>query len=452
MAATTNSTQGNSFSIDVEASFGGGLNDSYDEVRKAEEVDLPTGTLFGVGQPNMHQHAFKNSDKPVFLTKYFDNGSYVCNIRAAASANGTPPIATLFESMGCVVSSNLTPFVTTVAVYTDAGTWTLTDDLYGGADTSAVCGLLELNNGVYYPVMLADYAFATKTCTPGMDIPSASQAGKAWEYATTIIPQARVQQSAKSLAYRLSTRGDISEGTGASPYEELSYRYKAGAAIGVAELTLGPVGTMPTMSFTLAGVEEGQTTEAITSESYIDSSIPVVITQDFNIELADASSSGGIAQNSFIKKGDATIAFGIKAEPIMGEGNSSSCPGGIQGYVLRSDGKARVTMRGLYQGENAYPDVWTEISTTANTSQFVGLVQPHRDSTLATPGFGFWMPNGHIPHDALPQLHYKSDDGETIDFTVTYEADIAGYDSGVLNADRGPTPWVMCITGNGTAP
>jgi hypothetical protein len=450
MAVLTKSTQGVSFSLDVEASFGGGLNDAYDEVRMAEVPDLPTGTLFGVAQPNLHANAFKNSDKPVFLTKFFEDGTYVANIRAAASANGTPVIAMLFESMGCVVSSNLTPFVTTLATYVDAGNWTLTADTYGGVNTSAVCGLLELDSGLYYPVMLADYAFATKTCIPGMEIPSASSATNIWEYATTIIPQARPTPAAKTLAARLSTRGDISEGTGATPYEELSYNYKAVAATGVAELTLGAVGTIPTMSFTLSGVEEGQATEAITSETYIDSQIPLAITQDFNIELGDASAAGDIAQKSFAKKGDATIAFGIKAMPILGEGSASTCPGGIQGYVLQADGRARVTFRGLYQGENAYPDIWTEISTTGNTSQYVGFVQGHRDTTLATPGFGFWMPNCHIPADALPQLHYK--DSETIDFTVTYEADIAGYDSGVLNADRGATPWVMCITGNGTAP
>jgi len=443
MTATTKSTQGVSFSIDQEASFGGGLNDAYDEVRMAEVPDLPTGTLFGVGQPNLHAHAFKNSDKPVFITKYFDNGSYTCDIRAAAAANGTPIIATLLESMGCVVSSCLTPFVTTLATYVDTGNWTLTADVYG-ANTSAVCGLLELDSGLYYPVMLADYVSATKTCTPGMDIPSASSATNVWEYATTIVPQARV--SSKSLALRLSTRGDISE----DATEKLSYTYKACAAIGVAELTFGAVGTKPQFKFTLAGVEEGQATEAITAETYIDSQIPLVITQDFNIELADAAVAGGITANSFIKKGDCTVSLGIKAIPILGEGSASSCPGGIQGYVLQADGRPRVTIRGLYQGENAYPDVWTEISTTGNTSQFVGLVQGHRDTTLATPGFGFWMPNAHIPADALPILHYK--DSETIDFTVTYEADNAGYDSGTLNADRGAVPWIMCITGNGTAP
>ena len=409
--------QGSTFGFAVESALG--TPGSYSELRYNDTLTFPTSTRQLMANPNLgHMHAYNPSDKPIAYQQAQEAAaSFQTYIRRAAST-GQGPISKMFESAGCNVATNSG---TTVSTYTSTTAWDLsaTDSAHGQA------GLLELDNGLYYPVLVADYT--TDDVTPGMALPSAASASNAWEVMDTITPRSQQVPSTKTLAFQQHNRATHTSG------EDLLHTLTGCALSGVGDMTLTPM-MAPTLEFTFHVGKIAQSSDAISAESFADGEKFVIVNDDFCFESGTASASGGIAANrsSII---EAVITWGIETSFIPGEGGSDFA--GIQGYMHRA-AIPKVRIKTLFT-----KTYWTELEGS-NTSQYIGLVQPTR--ALTTPAFGFWMPNCHIDNEAPPIVDWATDD--YVSATVTYVADSAGYESATLNSDAGAAPWYFAISGS----
>ena len=409
--------QGFTWSFAQETALG--TAGSYTELRPNEVPAFPTSTRQGMANPNLgHEHAYNQSDRPIWFQKYQEGaGSFATYIRRATST-GQNPISKLFESAGCSVATNSG---TTVASYTSTTDWdlTATDGAHGQA------GLLELDDGTYYPVLCADYT--SDTVTPSMAIPSASSATNAWEVMSTITPYSRQVVSTKTLAFQQHNRATHTSG------EDLAHTWTGCALSAVGDMVIKPF-EAPSLEFTFHVGKAAQSSDAITAESFADGEKFVVINDSFCYETASASAAGGIARSVGTIL-EATITWGFECVPIPGEGDGTYA--GLQGYIH----KALVPKLAITSTFSK--SAWTELEGS-NTSQYIGLVQP--TTSLTTPAFGFWMPNAHIDPETPPVVDFSSNDFVT--GTVTYIADSAGYESAEDNSDAGAAPWYFAISGS----
>ena len=442
MANVNKPTQGETFGFEVESALGTNAN-SWSEIRFNEKPEFPTNTRQGINNPNMgHSHPANMSDKPIWIEKYQEGAlSFSTHIRGPASVDGTPPIATFFESMGCNVSTNTTD--ATVDTYTSDVLWTLSADPYvpSGATSAGDTGLMELNSGVYYPSLLASYTKATKTCVPGMALPSASLATNEWQQMTTIWPYSRQVPSNKTLSFYSSNRGQFADDTGD---ENLAFEITGCAVSTVGELVLKPF-EPPTLSFTchVGKVDIADSgADALAAETFVDTEKFAIVNDDFKFEFANASASGAIARNDgILGRNGATVTWGVKSVPIIGEGSGTYA--GMQGYVLVFEAP-KVQVSGLFNVDSV-TNFWDQMEGS-NTSKYIGLVQPTR--SLTTPAFGFWAPNAHLDGETPPTIDRS---GDMLEYSATYVCSSAGYDSDTLASEAGAAPWYFGVSGDNTA-
>jgi len=398
-----------------------GTPGTYYEIRPNDFPAFPTSTRQLIANPNMgHAHAYNQSDKPIAIEQYQEGaGTFAQNIRRASANNAAAPIAAIFESAGCNVTTSTGDQTIT---YSSTTAWDVSDAAHGQ------CGLLELNSGVYYPVLVADYT--TGTVTPSMAIPSVSSTGKAWQLMTTIWPRSRQVATDATLAFEHHSRATHTSG------EDLHYIYTGCALSAVGDMTIEPFGT-PALEFTFHVGDVDQANEAIAAESFVDGEKFAIINDDFRFEYANADSAGGITRGDGILT-SAVITWGFETAVIPGEGSGTF--NGAQGYMHR------VAVPKVAITQTFTKDYWTQLEGD-NTSKYIGLVQPTR--SLSTPAFGFWMPNAHIDPETPPTVDWATNDFVTA--TVTYIADSAGYESATTNADAGAAPWYFAISGQYSA-
>ena len=401
-----------------------GTPGTYYEIRPNDVPVFPTSTRQLIANPNMgHAHAYNQSDKPIPIEQYQEGaGTFAQYIRRASANNAEAPIAKIFESAGCnVVTSTGSD---TVTGYTSTTDW----DLTGTDAAHGQAGLLELDSGLYYPVLVAD--FSTNTVTPAMALPSAASDGNAWQLMTTIWPRSRQVATDATLAFEHHSRATHTSG------EDLHYIYTGCALSALGDMTIAPF-EPPSLEFTFHVGDIDQASEAISAESFVDGEKFAIINDNFRFEYATASAAGAIARGDGILL-NATITWGFETAVIPGEGNGTF--NGCQGYMHRAAiPKVAIT-------QTFTKDYWTELEGS-NTSKYIGLVQP--TSSLTTPAFGFWMPNAHIDPETPPTVDWASNDFVTA--TVTYIADSAGYESATANSDAGEAPWYFAISGQYSA-
>lgn len=413
-------SKGATFSMAQETALG--TAGSYGELRTNDIPVFPTSTRQLMANPNVgHSHAYDQSDKPIAYEKYQEGAAtFSTYIRRASANNAQNPISKLFQSAGCNIATNTGDETIT---YSSTTAWDVTSDAAHGQ-----AGLLELDSGLYYPVLVADYS--TNTITPGMAIPSASSSSNAWQLMTTITPRSQTVPTTKTLAFKQNARATHTTG------EDLLMTYTGCALSAVGEMVIRPL-EAPALEFTCHVGKVAQSSSAIAAETFEDGEKFVIINDNFCFEYADASASGGIARNDGLLI-EAAVTFGFEGGPIPGEGSGTYA--GLQGYIHRPlIPKVRITQ--LFT-----KDYWTELEGS-NTSKYIGLVQP--TSSLSTPAFGFWMPNAHIDPETPPTIMWA--DADYVQATVTYIADSAGYETATLNSDAGAAPWYFAISGQYSA-
>lgn len=438
---TAYSTQGNTVSVDIETSLGVGTGSPI-EHRIEEAIVHPTASRQLEPQANLgHALAAKRSDKPIPYERYRESELTLAHkIRRGASTN-VPPMITILESGGWKVTSTAD---TTVATYTGVDDFDSTDSIVAG-DAYGVPILVELSNGTYYPTLLAKYDDAPdKTCTPAMDLPSATEAGKAIKrmFSATIDPSEI--GGTKTLKIEASTRGqhttapDLTwamSGTALASIDPIEIAGDGSVVI----TTQHHVTDMEVFASTFAAesFQSGTTTTAETS-------YPVVRqdSQLFRFEMAAFDPAGGItATDACLLK--ATITPGVTAEYVPGVG-SASCVNGAQSFMQRiaDEGAAQIELELLFD-----IDYWNDAGKgmqdlTANQDTYIGFVW--QTDTLDRTAAGIWAPRCYQlePAEADPY-------GENyIKCMVKYVADTAEWTGETFgNSNTGNSPIIIGIHG-----
>ena len=276
-----------------------------------------------------------------------------------------PPLMDFLRSAGWNVQ--VATGSTTIAVYTSAVLWTLTADIFGGADAEGVGCLVELNDGTYWPTILRDYTFATMTCVPCMGLPSASSAGNAVRPLWTATPHLGPIDPAKSLSFMVRTRAQ-------------TYTYTGCALSGLPDIVVAPNGDMSLqLTFHVGEVEVGAA--ALAAEDF-QQSLEEQLWQGLQLQFDDADDAAAIANEDLIvQKATWKIPYTCKPRPGVG---SVDCLNDIQGYVCdrptQADDGSGVTVEVV-----ATLDTDRRVDFLARTEKYIAA---HRAiSALGQPAF-----------------------------------------------------------------
>jgi hypothetical protein len=421
---TAYSTKGKTIGIAVQADLVT-PNTSTVTVRTEDNVTIPTEEFLSEPQKNMGRaNAYDVADQPIIYEAVRENAiSLPVAVRRSPDTT-TPTIPTLAESGGCNVDVNDDD---TITAYTDTTDWDLTTGL--GADKNGQAILVELDNGLYWPTLLADYTHSTTTCTPGMALPSASSATNATKRMYTITPNTGQVDNSKLLTFIAQTRGKYTTAP------DLTWQL-AGCALGTfGEIKIEPGGeVIITPTFHVADVDKKADT--LTAESFTkDTTYRQRNYGNFRFEFADANTSGAIA-SAHMELLSATFLPNHITAAIPGEG-SVDVLNSIQGYMAKMDEHPTVTLELLM--DKVYWETFDD--SPGQTNKYISFIWP--TTSLTTPASGIWIPNAYLSAPPVAEPHAS----DYIKCTLVYTASSSEYGSTRTNNSTGMAPWYMAIHG-----
>lgn len=417
---TAYSSQGQTIEIALETAPG--VPGSYANMRVNEEPVGPKLEKDLAENPVVKYHP-GDVEKPIPHEKFKEGAlAIVADLRGGSDAATEPPAVSILASTGCDV--NVEAADTTVATYTDEGSWTLTDD-YADAGQA---GIIELNSGVYWPTLVAtDVAGAV---TPTFELPSASQAGADWAKIHTVSPRYRQTPVDQTLAFRHTYRA--AQTTNETRHVYTHCALSDGANIEVANAQ------GVTMNFSLTVSDTDTEDAAIAVETFKDAASKIFVGgPNFECAFADASSStiSNTAANRLCIE-SVTVNLGIKAAPIQAIGcdDINGCAGFMMAYEY-----AMVDLTVLFDKEY-YSDIDDELLT----SKYFHMIQ---GNTTGNSVFGLWVPNMH-PAPGEDTVVTDSGNGYW-KVTAKYQADISAYGGDTALDSQGAQPWYLAL---GVAP
>lgn len=392
-------------------------------VKPEEAGTFPTDEFLAEPQSNLgHENAFDRSDEPILYKGVRENAITIpIAVRTSNAAAVVPTLATFAESGGCNVDVSDND---TIATYTSTTDFTLTTGL--GANKNGQAILVELDDGTYWPTLLADYVHSTTTCTPGMALPSASSVSNATYRMYTITPQTGQVTASKLLSLAVETRGLYTSAP------DLGWNY-TGCALGAwGEITIEPGGqVMLSPTFHCADVDvlaDALATEAATDTTYKQRNYG-----NFRFELGAANASGAIS-STHMELLKATINLGSITTAIPGEG-STDVLNSIQGYMATMPEAPTITLELLM--DKAYWEAFD--NSPAQTNQYLSFLWPTTD--LNVPASGLWFPNCYQSASPVAEIHGS----DYIKCTLVYTATAPTYGSATANNATGMAPWYMAV-------
>lgn len=279
------------------------------------------------------------SDKGILTEQVSaDAISFDYAMRREDTGAADPMLVTFLESAGwsCVENSH-----STIAVYTSTSTWTTTADTIG-ADAEGQYMLVQLNSGVYYPVLLSDYTSGTKTCVAAMALPSASTAGKVTQRMYTLTPRTGAVTAAKLVSFRHRTRGQHT----AAP--DLAYIAKTCCLSKIGDIQIDPNGMIKLpLTFSAADIYDASSTLA--AETFRDDTAQNPI-QGCEVGFADAA-SGPTYTSTMLAIDSATISIPYTAKHQAADGDTANVLNSSQAVMATrpsgNDGRVKVTIKAV---------------------------------------------------------------------------------------------------------
>jgi len=333
----------------------------------------------------------------------------------------SPSIGTILESMACYSAQTT---ATTLDTYTDTGEFLLTDTAQA---VTAQAGLLELSNGTYHPVLPS--LGATGTVTPSMDIPSASEAGKAWQIMNTYWPGTRAVPGADLLGFRL---GDYDQHTA----NDTSWLYKGVCGSAIGDVTIEPHIPIE-MAFNFhVGDVSGPNDYTVAAEGFQDSEKFAIVDGPGDFKFSMVTHANPIETWSETEMISAVWKPGIETIAVPGFGSSETLNGSC-GYVGKYAGST-LTLRLKVDKQ-----FWTDFEGS-NPLKYIALQQQVTD--LSNTAWALWMPQCHIVGSPVTNPY----EGDFMEVEVTFEPTNAGYGADTTDpALPGAAPWIFAISGEG---
>ena len=392
------------------------------DFRWNDGVEFPTNSILVEEQPNLgHENSFEFPDKPITYESIREEGLTVPMFfrRALDDASEDAPLITFLESAGCATQSY---GAATIATYTDAQNIIL--DANKGALGHAF--MVELDNGVHHPVLVAAYDAVTYACRLAMGLPSASQAGKEVSIMKSALPRAIAVPVGDTLGFKVSTRGNHTTA------DDLAFELRGVALSGIDSITFAPRQSVVfNCKFHVADV--AQAASVLDEAAFADGQRYMKLNNMFEFGFGAAlgldAAPGGVvnATKSLI---NAEVNLGLKVVPVIGEGSSTDL-NGIQGYLAYCE-QPTVTLR-MILDRARFADI-----EGSNTNKHMHFVQGV--TNLGDPAFGLWLPNCYLV-DA--QAEVFNDDYLTA--TLTYKATSPRYGTATANGSAGMSPWVLAV-------
>lgn len=375
-----------------------------------------------------HQNPFETHEaKPVIAPLAVQPGAFGLKTAVYPPAAGNEPsIVTLMKSTGLDCKAIASADVTAGTPAVDSIEFTAVTPTVGDAV------LVELLNGDYFPMLVADVT--TKTATPSMDLPSAPHAvGGALEVMHCFSPRTDTTFSVadgKSLQFQWHGHPLYDDTLG-----DLVVRRIAAALEGIGEISIPNFGEKFMFDLTFQGMQQTLPDDVdMDSDNLVDIGIPLILNDKFNFGFAAADVSGGITAAAKYAR-DVKINLGVKVEPVPYHGGGTI--GGIQQYHLQFETATASFIAGFDSSAKA------EIAKAMvgpNVDTYLHFVQPSASAT--TPSFGLWLPKCHLSKTPDIMLFEK-----IVEYKCDYTASIAGYDNGVFIDDAGAAPWYMAFGG-----
>ena len=417
---TAYSSQGQTFEIAKESSAG--VPGTYSNVRLNEEATGPK-TDKELAENNVVKYDPADTEKPITHELYKEGAlQFSADLRGGSDAATEPLAASALASAGCDVAVEAAD--TTVATYTDTESWTLTDDY---ADVGQV-GIIELDSGVYWPVLVA--TDTSGAITPSFGLPSAASAGNAWARIHSVTPRYRQTPTDATLAFRHTYRA-------AQVTNQTQHVYTHCALTDALSLEVNNAQPV-TVSYSFC-VSKRQTNDAaIAVESFGDSADKVFIGgANFECAFADASNTT-ITNQTSNKLAIETVVVDLnaKAVPVIGIGGEDV--NGCDGYVMAYE-PGMVTITALYD-----KDQFADINDELLQSKYMHLIQ---GNTTGKAVFGLFVPRMHPAPGEDPIV---TDTGSGYwKTTQKYQMDVPSYSGETGLDDNGSKPWYLAI---GVAP
>jgi hypothetical protein len=418
---TAQSTQGSRFAYKKQSAFGtaetSGLVDFRVEGNPTQAS--PVATMV---QPDSNFANENRTEKPIPIFQANDS-AFKCKWipRQASAADGVSQTQASAESGG--LDATLSTNDTTVAVFSSVTAFTATDDVFAVGQGCVA----ELTDGRWWPFVVGDYNTGN-AIVPAMGLPSVTEAGKALNSCLTIVPGAAGEITATDLltihTYLKSLDSTdqvfvINQDCAVTSWDDIVI--EAGQP-----LILGA-------TFGATSVTQSNGASALSVNSFADYDGGVRLCDDVFVQFANASASAGItaAYQHLIK---ATIKLGVSAKQIPGFG-STSCSNGVQGW-MKVMSPATITLDMLW--DVARMDDFNG----TNTSKFISLTRPGAAETDCC--WNFTMPNAH-----QSAFKYEPFSNAEHRITVTYTANVAGYNSTTATAALGNQPWYLLFGSRG---
>lgn len=377
---------GGTVQIDPESSFGVASGAAV-FIRVSEGTTInETATRKIANQPNMGSAAtgLNRQDDPTPFEAYTPAAfKLVVELRRNAANGAQPPLMTLLEAGGFSVLGTSGDSAIATAGYTDTGTWTMDDDLYGGADYFGGIGqLVELSTGFYFPTLLGEYDFATKVCDAAMKLPSASADAKAIEQLYMARPRVRAIPAAKTLTVYINTRG---KHTTAPDYQMVF----SGCILESIDNFIIEPGQPIRMGLTFGAADIARASDTLAAETFADGERRRIA--DGNLVHMNVNTAAPPIDLTFTSEEmhKAEIDFKHRVVVTPGIGGTSSVNGAEGALCYVADSGAdypTITITGAFDNTH----MATLEGADAQTEKFIGFAHP--STSLSDPIWAFYAP------------------------------------------------------------
>lgn len=429
MAGPARGGQGNQLRMAVESALG--TAGAYKCVRPETIPQLKANRTLVPNHVAGHQHPL-TVEKPIAITKFMDSAFTAdFRIRRSAAAAGVPDLVKIMQSAGwnATLSTGATTLTGSPTVSSLPQTANVT------AEGQFV--LVERSANVHVPVFVSD--LTSVTITPHVRMSAAPASGNDVNPMHTLAPitsSGYKVPSDKTLSFILNTQGFN------AAFGSMAQHMKACALSSVGDIVISKDNPFPTFPCTFHGVPVDLTADAIAADDFNDSDKFSVITPDLEFSLQAASGTGNIV---LVSKAimDVTINLGIRVIPLLNEGGGNM--GGITGYML-IQGNPTMKIHCQFEGDTTFDMAAFSDLEGANTSMCAQLIQPTR--SLATPAFGFLMPNCHIMPGQEPVFNPQS---ERLEATWSLTGSVGGLHGHDEIDEIGTAPIYFGISGEAAA-
>lgn len=393
-----------------ETALGTSTLANAEQFRFNETVTAPEQIGQLQDNPNMgHENVNDRRDKGLHFYQRMDDAISFTSMLRTNAAGKINPLTTWLKSGGLSVATQAS--ATTLAGTPAVGSLELTADV--GAIGQAA--LVELDNGLLYPVLAADYS--ASTITPSMDLSSATSAtNNVTPMDTTIAPGNVDVPATQTLSFVRNTRMEYAAASG---LEDTAWDY-TGCALNTWSMEFTPGGDVQ-IPLSFHACKAAQRQDALAASTFRDTGKYIKLDDNCEFTIDDASAAGGITSSTLNFK---SITF-TPGTSTVGEDATGGGSYVDTSRFISSIDKTTVVITAKWD-RSFYDDF-----TGTNTSKYIHLIQP--SSSTAVPAFGLWLPNCYLQEDGTQ----TSKDENFVDVQLTYVVTAAGYGSDTTNGSRG---------------